>query len=91
MRFRSASTHWNAGSVLCGAELHLTVQVDVAVAACELEHFEGEGVGHSGPVGHHIHRLVLRVGTPVVTCDITLSHTQSKSRLSNSEIFKSGQ
>lgn len=64
--FVSASTHWNAGSAPCGAQLHLAVQEDVTVAACKLEHFEGEGVGHSNPIGLRIHRLVLRVGTPAV-------------------------
>lgn len=63
----SASTHRDAGFAICGAKLHLAVQVDVTVAARKLEHVEGEGVGHPSPIGHQIHRRVLRVGTPAGT------------------------
>lgn len=63
----SASTHRDAGFAICGAKLHLAMQVDVAVGARKLEHVEGEGVGHSVPIAHQIHRLVLRVGTPAAT------------------------
>lgn len=74
--FVPASTHRNTGAALCGAQLHLAVQVDITVAACKLEHGEGEGVGHCNPIGHHMHRLVLRVGTPAVIYTHTHIHQE---------------